>query len=57
MQVLEIFPDKGYKNFKIGLIEGAKELKRKIYWMKKLRTIYPNSLNERARKHDNEVSV
>ena len=52
-----IFPGTGYKNNKVCLVESAKRLKSEDYWMKKLKTIYPYSLNERARKRDGKVLV
>ena len=57
IQILEIFTDTGYKNCKICSIESAKQFRREVYWMKKLRTVYPNSPNESSRKYDSELPV
>ena len=52
-----IFSGTRYKNNKVFPIERVKRLKREDYWVKRLRTIYPCGLNERARKHNSEVPV
>ena len=57
IQILEIFSGTRYKNNKVFPIERMKRLKREDYWVKRLRTIYPCGLNERARKHNSEVPV
>ena len=57
VQILEKLTGSGYKDGKIDPEMRDLRLKSEDFWMKALRTIYPYGLNERAKKHDDEISV
>ena len=57
IKILEIFPGTGYRNNKVCPAEHTKRLKRKDYWKKALRIIYPYCLTEISRNHDSKVPV
>ena len=57
VQILEIFQGTGYTNNKVDPTHRKIRLDREEYWMKKLRTIYPYGLNERARDTNNNIPV
>ena len=59
IQVLEILPGSGYNEFNEVDEENRKlRLEKEDIWMKKLRTIYPYGLNERAKqKVSNDISL
>ena len=57
--MLEILPGSGYNEFNEVDEENRKlRLEKEDIWMKKLRTIYPYGLNERAKqKVSNDISL
>ena len=57
IQVVEIFNGDGYVDRKVCPAARKERVDRENFWMKELRTIFPYGLNERARGHDQELSV
>ena len=56
IQIIEKLEGNGYKNGSIDSKMRDIRLKREVYWMKKLRTVYPYGLNEKTKFMNTKIA-